>query len=72
MCISFLCIRQLFSAEYDQEFGFAKNMDFSIVKQAIDTNPFAKAIRIGVRLRPSVTEEEACNTVLDNLYTGIA
>lgn len=32
--------------EYDEEYGFAKNMDFEVVKKAIDNNPFAKAIFI--------------------------
>ena len=30
--------------EFDEEYGFAKNMDFEKVKESIDTNPFAKAI----------------------------
>ena len=30
--------------EYDEEYGFAKNMDYEVVKEAIDNNPFAKAI----------------------------
>ncbi len=30
--------------EYDYEYGFAKNLSAQVVKQAIDNNPFAKAI----------------------------
>ena len=30
--------------EYDYEYGFAKNLSVDVIKQAIDNNPFAKAI----------------------------